>query len=189
MSRKLFVTLILILFLLPFVSWYYLRQGLNYRKEAQALMNGTGQAPIGAWMDNRGRQFSSDQFSDKVSLITLVACDGSHAEVLDQFYEQFRETGKTNFILLDTCKNMKSTVDTARVNWYVFSNSDSSSLITAFLKTWPDGKDHALVDRHQIVRSYYTSKTTDEKRLMLEHMALLLPRDRSDKVELKRGNR
>ena len=189
MSRKLFVTLILILFLLPFVSWYYLRQGLNYRKEAQALMSGTAQVPLGAWMDNRGRQFSSDQFSDRVSLITVVACDGSHTEVLDQFYQQFRETGKANFIVLDTCKTTANTVDSTRINWYVFSNRDSASIINSFLKSWPAGKEHALVDRHQIIRSYYASETTDEKRLMLEHMALLLPRDRSDKVELKRGKR
>jgi hypothetical protein len=44
-----------------------------------------------------------------------------------------------------------------------------------------------LVDRHAVIRSYYAGQTKDEKKQLVEHMALLIPRERSDKVELKRG--
>ncbi|MDQ3016628.1 MAG: hypothetical protein M3R25_07920, partial [Bacteroidota bacterium] len=52
---------------------------------------------------------------------------------------------------------------------------------------WPEGKSFALIDQDKVVRSFYAANTKEEKRLLLEHMALLLPRERSDKVELKRG--
>ena len=55
MSKKFLVTIVLILFLLPFVSWYYLQSGLDWRKDAQAVMNGTNPFPSGACVLADGR--------------------------------------------------------------------------------------------------------------------------------------
>ena len=189
MSRNLLVTLILILFLLPFVSWYYLRQGLNYRKEAQAIMSGTQPFPEGQWNDVAGKLFDSKQIDERVTLVTFMPCDqqSDYSELLNQFYEQFRETKKASFIILDSCRTSSGFIDATKSNWHVISCSDSINLCDPLLKSWPAGKSHALIDRDLKIRSYYSSATEDEKRLLLEHMALLIPRERSEKVELKRG--
>jgi hypothetical protein len=190
MSRKFLITVILILFLLPFVSWYYLQSGLNWRKQAQAIMNGKQPFPEGQWMDVSGKKLSSDQLADHVTIVNLVTCDNIEvmSGILDAFYKQFKETKKANFIILNSCENAPFALqDSLRAGWFVFTCSDTLNLCSKMLPNWPPGKDHALIDRHQIIRSYYNDATKDEKRLLLEHMALLLPRQESEKIELKRG--
>jgi hypothetical protein len=192
MSRKFLVTIILILFILPFVSWYYLQRGLDWRKEAQSIMNGTEPFPTGDWTDINGRAFTPEQLEGHVSLIARIDC-GQSTEIsttLDQFYDQFKETKKANFIILNLCEPDTSDFGKPmRMEWFPFSCSDSSTICTTLKSRWPEGMKYALVDKRKIIRSYYPGNTKEEKRLLLEHMALLLPRDRSEKVELKRGNK
>lgn len=192
MSRKFLVTIILILFILPFVSWYYLQRGLDWRKEAQAVMKGTDSFPAGDWTDTNGHLFSSDQLEEHVSLIALVRCNQSKeiSETLDQFYDQFKETKKANFIILNSCLTDTAGIGKAvRLDWYPFTCSESAEICNILKSKWPDGMNYALVDKRKVIRSYYPGNTEKEKRVLLEHMALLLPRERSEKVELKRGNK
>ena len=190
MSRKIFITVILMLFLLPFVSWYYLQSGLNWRKQAQVVMNGTRPFPEGKWMDHSGKILSSGDLSQHVSIISLVTCENkdSLSATLNAFYRQFKDTKKANFIILNTCKEMPGIMeDTTKIAWHVFNCSDSIPLCDSILLHWPAGKTHALIDRNNVIRAYYDETTKNEKRILLEHMALLLPRERSDQIELKRG--
>ena len=190
MSRKFLITVILILFLLPFVSWYYLQSGLNWRKQAQAIMNGKQPFPEGEWIDVSGKKLSSGQLAEHVTIVNLVSCDNIEAMsgLLDAFYKQFKETKKANFIILNSCLTAPFALkDSLRAGWFVFTCSDSLNPCSLLLPNWPAGKTHALIDRHKIIRSYYNDATTDEKRVLLEHMALLLPRQESEKIELKRG--
>ena len=190
MPRKLLVTLILILFLFPFVSWYYLKRGLEWRKEAQAIMNGTTPVTVRDWYDKDHKLFSTADLENNVTLISRFTCDNTVAqqELLAELYDQFKETKKAHFILLDECATAPLQSDATKSNWHIVSCGDSLQQCDALIPAWPDGKSHALVDRHAVVRSFYSSTTVAEKRLLLEHMALLIPRERSDKVELKRGH-
>ncbi len=190
MAMKFLITVILILFLLPFVSWYYLKSGLNWRKQAQAVMSGNHPFPEGEWIDQSGKRFSTDQLAEHVTIVTLLKCENleSISGTIEAFYNQFKETKKANFIILNTCKDKPSAlVDSMKMAWYVFECGDSTDLCDLLIPNWPPGKTHALIDRHKIIRSYYAEATKDEKRILLEHMALLLPRERSDQIELKRG--
>src|SRR5688500_3474690 len=178
MSRKLLITVILILFVLPFISWYYLKRGLEWRKQAQEVMNGTIPAPQGEWKETSGRLFSSKELEGHVTLVAFLSCDkpGEDTTLLNQFYGQFKETKKAHFIILNSCNQVVSLEQTPKLSWHVFSCSDSLTLCHLFAQSWPQGKTHALIDKRNIIRSYYASETKDDKRLLLEHMALLLPR-------------
>jgi hypothetical protein len=192
MSRKFLITAILLLFLLPFVSWYYLQSGLKWRKEAQVIMSGKQPFPEGEWKDEAGRNLSSSQLAEHVTIVTLLSCENrdSMASTLEKFYHQFKETRKANFIVLDTCQTIQAMlVDSLRTDWYYFKCNGSITLCQQLLLNWPSGKTHALIDRNKIIRSYYAEQTKDEKRMLLEHMALLLPRERSDQIILKRGEK
>lgn len=190
MSRKLVVTLVLILFLLPFVSWYYLKRGLEWRKDVQQIMNGTSPFPEQEWVDADGRKFSTDILDNQVTLVSQVSCENhaSQTELLDKLYDQFKETGKAHFFILDRCGTLTLPPGATRTNWHVIDCQDSLKQCNALLTAWPPSTQHALIDRKKIIRSYYPGTTDDEKRVLLEHMALLIPRERSDKVELKRGH-
>jgi hypothetical protein len=192
MSRKFLVTIILILFLLPFVSWYYLQSGLNWRKAAQEIMNGTQPFPSIEYADSTGQKFSTALLEEHVSIVAFVSCTGGYDQlnVLLELYDQFKETNKANFILLDSCAAAMTTArDPSKKNWYLLPCLDTMTLCVSLLNEWPDGKTFALVDRNKVIRSYYGIATKDEKRMLVEHMALLLPRERQEKVELKRGDK
>ena len=155
-------------------------------------MSGTEHFPTGEWIATGGQTLNTSQLEQRVSIVALLNCNNFQqvSQTLDEFYKQFKETQKSIFIVLDQCGKTDSQVPiTARSDWYDFSCTDSVGLCGILLGKWPIGKTYALIDRHQVIRSYYSANTADEKRILLEHMALLLPRDRSEKVELKRGDR
>ena len=190
MSRKLTVTLILILFLLPFGSWYYLNSGLKWRKHAQEALHGTTPFPTAALVSTRGKKLGTEQLNNHVSLFTYLACDPSSAqrEFVQELYDQFKETGKANFIFLDTCPGQSSTwVDSITINGFRIMCQDSLNRCDSISRNMQAGFVYGLIDRDGIIRNYYKAQTREEKRMLVEHMAILLPRERSEKVELKRG--
>jgi hypothetical protein len=193
MSRKFLLTIVLILFLLPFVSWYYLQSGLDWRKKAQEIMSGTKPFPSSDYMARDGRMLTADSLDNHVSLVCFLPCSADASEqmdVLTEIYDQFKETNKAIYILLDTCQSSLNTMaDARRKNWYVLPCTDSTSLCSSILTDWPDDRVFALVDRKGVIRSYYGIGSKDEKRILVEHMSLLLPRERQEKVELKRGEK
>ena len=190
MSRKLTVTLILILFLLPIGSWYYLNSGKKWRQQAQLAMSGTLPVPGLPFMTKKGTRFEQASLEDHVTLLTILDChnETEQRELISHFYEQFKLTKKANFIFLDTCRLHSNTWFDGFPNFaWTVPCTDSTMQCSALLNTWPAGKTYGLVDRKGVIRSYYSAGTREEKRIMLEHMALLIPREHSEKVELKRG--
>ena len=193
MSRKFVLTIVLILFLLPFVSWYYLNSGLEWRKQAQEIMSGTQPFPSGEFISIDDRKLTSDSLDQRVSLVSFLPCGEDvkgQMGVIDVIYNQFKETNKATYILLDSCLTPPATYpELTRKNWYILPCPDSLVMFQSLKKDWPEGKTFALVDRKGIIRSYYAINTKDEKRILVEHMSLLLPRERQEKVELKRGDK
>jgi hypothetical protein len=189
MKRKFLVTIILLLLLLPFVSWYYLRSGLQWRKAAQDVMSGTTPFPDITLVDRDGKSWPAGTMSDRVSLVSFAPCtpDMAWDHLVALLYDQFKDTGKANFILLDSCAAQAADVDKSRKGTYQVDCAASGALCAQLAAEWPSGKAFALVDKHRVIRAYYPAGTNEEKRVLLEHMALLLPRERSEKVELKRG--
>jgi hypothetical protein len=190
MSRKITIALIFFLFLTPFVSWYYLKSGLDWRKKAEAVMSGKQKFPELPFQNSiSGKPLERSQLEYHVSLLVLVSCDSaaSQQDLAGTLYHQFKETHKANFLFVDTCSLSPFVLsDTLRENVYSLHCVDTLSSCNALLQDWPAGKNFALIDKTGTIRSYYTASNHDEKKMLLEHMALLLPRDYSEKVELKR---
>ncbi len=193
MSRKFIITIVLILFLLPFVSWYYLQSGLDWRKTAQDVMNGTTPFPEGEYKDIEGDVFNADSLAYRVSIVSFASCDDSdkdRVKVLEDVYNQFKDTKKANYIVLDSCAASSSEkAINERDKWYHISCDQSGTLCDRLMQDWPFDRTFALIDRNGVIRSYYAIHTEDERRLLVEHMSLLLPRERQEQVELKRGDK
>jgi hypothetical protein len=175
------------------VSWYYLNSGLEWRKKAQDIMNGTKPFPAGEFVSIDNRKFTTDSLEQHVSLVSYLPCAGDvigQMVVLDEIYNQFKETNKAIYLLLDSCSvTPTSYPHLTRKNWFVLPCPDSLAACQSLKLDWPDGMTFALVDRKGVIRSYYGINTMDEKRTLVEHMSLLLPRERQEKVELKRGDK
>jgi len=189
MSRKLTITLIFFLFLLPFVSWYYLQSGLNWRKKAQDILSGTQPLPELPFHSLQDRLMERSQLENHVSLLILVSCDSlsTQVEFISKLYKQFKETHKANFLFLDTCSNQVLTLpDTLKESLYTLHCHDTISTCAELFLVWPADKSYALIDKNGIIRAYYPARNHDEKKMLVEHMAILIPRDYSEKVQLKR---
>jgi predicted metal-binding protein len=189
MSRKITVVLIFFLFLLPFVSWYYLQSGLTWRKKAQEVLHGTEAFPMIPLQSLSGVPMEKSELENHVSLVALVECDSidGQLEFITKLYSQFKETRKANFIFIDTCREVELTFpDSLSRGIYTMGCNDSLHSCAPLLETWPSGKLYALLDKTGTIRAYYQAKTQDQKQMLVEHMALLLPRDHGEKVQLKR---
>jgi hypothetical protein len=189
MSRKLTVTLVFFIFLLPFVSWYYLRSGLEWRKNVQAVMNGKRELPELPFRSRAGIPLEKSQLENHVSLVVLVSCDSlsSQMDLVKTLYLQFKDTQKANFLFVDTCQLDSFLLpDTLKESIYTLQCNDTLASCDSLLDNWSPGSQFALVDRHGIVRAYYTARNHDEKKMLVEHMAILIPRDYTEKVQLKR---
>jgi hypothetical protein len=189
MSRKITITLLFFLFLLPFVSWYYLRSGLEWRQKAQAVLSGKKEFPELPFRSTRGVLLEKAQLENHVSLVVMVSCNdrSTQMELVTKLYLQFKETQKANFIFVDTCQHSSlSLPDTMKENIYTIHCPDSLSDCSLLLKDWPVGNQFGLIDRNGVIRAYYPAITHDEKKMLVEHMAILIPRDYTEKVELKR---
>lgn len=189
MKRKFLATLVLLLLLLPLVSWYYLRSGLAWRKEAQSVMSGTALFPQTAFPDDAGKVISGEMLQDHVTLVAFVPCEADEDwdQLVGLLRDQFKDTGKANILLLDSCQAEPLPEALAGGMIHRIPCASSSGLCETLARDWPGDRSFALVDRKRVIRSYYAANTKEDKRILLEHMALLLPRERTDKVELKRG--
>jgi len=189
MSRKLTLILLFFLFLLPFVSWYYLQSGLNWRKEAQQIMSGTKPFPQLPLISFKGVPMDKSQLEYHVSLVTIVSCDSleDQMKLVTKLYSQFKSTKKANFIFIDTCQSLDLMLpDSMMTSSFMLHCGDSLNSCVSLLQDWPAGHSMALLDKKGVIRAYYPTHTHDEKKLLVEHMALLLPRDLGEKVEVKR---
>ena len=152
-------------------------------------MNGTKEFPVLPFHSLKGLPLDKSQLENHVSLVAILSCDSltKQMELITKLYADFKETHKANYFFLDTCGiNPLNLPDTLIQNIYTINCKDSLRSCTALLKEWPSGKTYALLDKNGIIRAYYSADSHDEKKTLEEHMAILLPRDYSEKVQLKR---
>ncbi len=152
-------------------------------------MSGTTPFPFLPFQSDKGLPIEKAQLEDHVSLAVILSCDSLSVqmELMYKLYAQFRETHKANFLFMDTCSiSSRLFPDSLKAGMYILLCKDSLRSCGSIFDTWPLGKSYALIDRNGILRAYYAANTHDEKKTLVEHMALLIPRDYSEKVQLKR---
>ena len=153
-------------------------------------MNGIEPFPTDTMVLKDGRFILQDSLLDHVTLVGFVDCTNPQEQgtLINPLYDQFKETAKARFVLLDSCAGTAPIDFSAgKKGVYSLACTDNTGMCSALLTQWPAGKTYALVDRKGIIRSYYKASTSEEKKVLVEHMSLLLPRERQEKVELKRG--
>jgi len=151
------LAIVLVIFVLPAGSWYYLQQGYNYRLNALQELEPKGQFERLAL-----EQGKEDLFEEKVTLICLCG-DASKEELatLDQIEEKYDSRG---FQLI----KLKSQDPDAQL---LRSKYGTDKLI--------------LVDKDREFRSSYTFASEDIKEVV-KHVAIVIPLPSRKKIKLKR---
>ncbi len=194
-----------VLVLLPAGSWLYLQRGLDYRKELMGELRELG--PIQPYNPTVlvGEDFDWDGLQGKVVVASFIQLtDSDEVEqiglVLQQLHDQFDERGDVFFLVhvqADTEEQVRAFVKTYDLEdaeqCYFFRVSAGK------LESIADENYHlksselpfkkgliAVADPKLTVRKFYDIALPEERKRLIEHIALLMPRQTEKDLIFKR---
>jgi len=197
-SRKFFITiaLLVILFILPGISWIYLRNGLNWRKDAQAELKAFGKVRTAPVIYPDGTKY--DRLDGKVCVIHFFGDEPELTEgnkrIIDDGQKLFEQFGQNDaFRLVMVSKGGTSefrshyqklpSIDYATWVWAGAIGSWQTILFNGYesfcLKedVKPAKEYYALADTSGTIRRFYNALDEKQVRRMVEHVAILLPKE------------
>lgn len=163
--------LLLLLVILPLVSWYYLNRGYDYQLLARSELKDYGQWQIsGSGLDTMGYTFVFATLADK------SLKDSNFNHTLNQLNAQFGDRLDFYIGLLDYQEEDS-----------VLTLSEPSNFIFIDLDNFKSGQSLVsgrfyLADRKSTIRNSYDYFQVDEVKRMVEHIALILPQQPSSDI-------
>jgi hypothetical protein len=163
--------LLLLLVVLPLVSWYYLNRGYDYQLQARSELK-----DLGAWsVDSSGIDTVG-----YTGIFTIVNQDSFRdsllRQTLNKLIEQFGERPDFLVGLIKSDINV-STLDLSDTSRVIYLDKVNLHSELSFL----DGMLY-LSDRKGTVRNSYNYRSMAEIRRMVEHIALILPQQPSSDI-------
>jgi hypothetical protein len=182
--RKLFVPIfvIVLLIVLPAISWYYLKSGMSWRREAIGELSDYGSVESVQIHLTDARDIDLQEFKDHLMIFYRMDCNAIDSEIqtLESIREQFEKRTDVQIFLSGDCLN-QYTPKKARNN--IIQKIDCQAneeacaeLDQSFFKV--PGKNIAFVDGNLNIRNYYQSANQDDRKRLIEHMAMMLPDER-----------
>jgi hypothetical protein len=196
---KIWQTLALLVFLvgMPLGSWYYLREGYQYRKSILDDLRQLGELPGLPASDFRDTLLNDGVIGDKVLVVAKV--DDTNApitKVLGGLSDQFAESRMVSFVLI--CPDSEKAallLDVFEKSAHYRSDlfiliAASDSSVNEFIGALPDeiqsGQSVLLADANRQIRRLYRVEEKSELKRLVEHIAIVIPAKRSPKPVLKR---
>ncbi len=198
-SKQIIAISIAILFVLlvgfPIGSWFYLKSGLEYRKEVIADLHDYGQLPTIALTTYAGRVLRNEDVKNKILVVHFMDFQNLEAtkqtgDWLTRLHEQFDERKDVLFLIhvLDSTATAATVEkfatqyqlqDTAQC-FFLQENSEVFKTIATTVYNIPEGdmtSYFALTDLNGTVRRQYDSRKLDDVKRLIEHVALLIPKE------------
>jgi hypothetical protein len=190
------IALLMMLIVMPALSWYYLKKGENYQVKMRAELKDYGKLPsftLPKLLDTNSINLATDLIN-KVVIAKVV--DANELEpgddlrfALGSLHTQFDERNDIIFLLHTTIK------DTARVGAFLRQNkmSDPSQVVVTgsdpkLVQSYhfPKPGMMAIVDTLGVIRRYYNYRDGNEVRRLTEHVTVLMHRDKNNDPYLNR---
>lgn len=188
-SRKLkirYLLFLVILFVLPAVSLYFLNSGKNYRLQALDELKEHGKVGDFHLNNQRGIHISPDMLRGKVTVACLLPENPDSAafytERLSVIHDSYNDTKDVIFLsFLDAVDstNLLETAVTLGIKdhdqwWLLRSEEEKAKAIYHF----PEGKGFqiALADTSLMVRNHYNIYDNRQMGRLVEHIALIIPK-------------
>lgn len=197
--KKILQTLALLLFLvgLPLGSWYYLREGYNYRKALLDDLGQMGQVPQMSATDIRDSLISMENLRGKVLVLGAIAVgDQTAIEAIRGLSDQFAESRAVVFALFGNDAEATRQLgeayrkqEEAYPGMFLFfpgGNPESASLLESL--PFPEGRGRyvALADTSHTIRRVYDLGSPAEVKRLVEHLTIVIPGKRTPKPVVKR---
>ena len=195
---RLFTATAILFFLLigfPIISWYYLRSGFEYRKGVMADLHDYGQLPNFSLITYNGQTLQTSDFANKIQVVAFVNLSkqenaGHVGSWLNQLHAQFDE--RKDVLFLIHILNSEATAqevsafakqyqleDTAQC-YFLKDTAGSFERMAAQTYKIPANAiiDYfALTDLTGKIRRQYDARKPDDIKRLIEHIALLMPKE------------
>ncbi len=194
-SRKV-IQLIALFFLLvvfPAGSWFYLKSGFEYQKEAISELQDLGKVPSFQLTSQSGELLSHDKVNGKLLIVQF--CDAQKGEDLAYATERIRALNdnfsdrKEDILFLTHVDNApqselmalaeKCGVKDHKQWWFLTAAPAVLENIAKGYAISDPEKRHStitIVDNASIIRNHYQIDKNEDMRRLVEHIALVLPR-------------
>jgi len=225
-NSKITIFAVLVILLgFPLLSWYYLKQGLDYQKSTRAELMHYGELSNLQFTNLQGQAFNLDSLDQMMSVISFIgedeAMNHKMFELQQKLQIQFGKNESLNFLIVPL-KKEKASVEylSNAAEKYSLTNPVQHHFLSAkenFLQHWigkeikiPKGKEiktgdtpqwildednsgsinnyhyFVLVDTTQTIRNYYNYNNFEEVQRMVEHIAIMLPKETEPDAIIKR---
>jgi len=153
---------VIMLFVLPAGSWWYLQSGFNYRK--QILEDIQPKRSLVQLDENESGLTSVEAlFKDKITVFAAgTNIDSKKQDIIDRIAEKY---GNRDYFQFKTMREIQE------------------ASVQSILSSHPDSV--YLIDNDMLIRNAY-SWSDDDIRKLVEHTAALLPVPKREKISLKR---
>ncbi|MDX1941349.1 MAG: hypothetical protein SFU99_12405 [Saprospiraceae bacterium] len=187
----------------PLGSWYYLKAGLDYRKEVMGDLYDYGKMPAVVLTTSTGRALEPKDVAGKIIVAGFLnfqdqTVTKQSGQWLSKLHHQFNERRDVTFLLhvadtlasaetLDAFATQYQLQDTAQC-YFLKDNPEVFRTIATNVYKIPEdaiNAHFALTDAQGKVRRNYDLRQTSEINRLVEHIALLLPRDNGRSVSGK----
>ena len=99
------IALMVLLFIMPLISWYYLSTGLSYQKKARAELKDYGKLPAFNFETQYGTTLSLDNIKGKIAIVHFFSMKDAKMdqtmEKIAKIYDQFKE--RKDVVFLNFC--------------------------------------------------------------------------------------
>lgn len=203
--RIILQTLALLLFLvvLPFGSWYYLKNGLDYRVATMSDLKQYGKMPAVSYATFADTTFNNTHIKDKIVIANVLDLQNefmrqTFGPILQKLHDQFK--GREDIVFL--VHIIDSTATQLAVNDFATQFELNKTKQFAFVKTASDSVSvieqryhlphdtmlpyFVMSDTKGEIRRYYDVRNKEEVKRLVAHTALLLPLEKTREITLQR---
>lgn len=172
------IGIILLLIGFPAISWYYLQTGINWRKQGIQEVRVKDSIALPDLELASGQTLIREDMAGKFILIGLHTSDVP-GEVYGDLYDQFDHRDDLLYLILGDTPPLPGWMQVD------CDKTDCAGLQEQLFKS--SGVNIALIDPSGAIRNVYDlSKTADQQNLV-KHCAIILPVEKREKIELRRG--
>ena len=163
----------LIIIVLPAASWYFLKSGLDYRKESMGQLGQYGQLPEMNLLLSNGQSVHTSRMDGMMGIVHTMNENGDTSLIM-KLYRQFSKRTDLQFVLSDT-ESLKLMADRASNLWLLKYAEENIPFLEKTGVFNSGDKNVALIDINGEIRNHYNLNNISELQQMVEHTAFLLP--------------
>lgn len=191
--KKVLVTIfvVFILFILPAGSWFYLQQGLDYRKKSMAELQELGKPGSFEHKNQKNVVVSPELLRGRVTVVNFLPEDRQKAKMLSdriaKVHQSFDDTEDViflSFMPADTSQQMLDMANSLGIKdekqWFLIGTNETEwQRIANEVYRIPNPEDGvALVDTSLMIRKYYDINLNQDMGRLVEHISIVIPQQK-----------